>query len=272
MSTQQPSSKRPHKKVPGPGHTTPDIPEVADLASLVLGTDSSTISAFGEFDDKKIRNAFIAKVYLILSAQLLISSGFILLCVLTPGACVWIRKNPAYTLTSYGVFLPIYIVLTCCKKVRRKAPGNFVALFVFTMAFSYMAGGVTCAYSTVGVLESVGVTAICCFLITFIAVFGCVDFTRPTVILTVMIVLLVVMGGSCTGIYFVFGINETYDAIYGAVAAFIFTLYLVYDTQLIIGGRTTEISPEEYIFGALQLYVDVLNLLFAILKIFRRKK
>lgn len=32
----------------------------------------------------------------------------------------------------------------------------------------------------------------------------------------------------------------------------------MYDTQCIIGGRRIELSPEEYILGALQLYIDIM--------------
>lgn len=48
-------------------------------------------------------------------------------------------------------------------------------------------------------------------------------------------------------------------------------LYLIFDTQLIIGGRHKfAITPEEYIFAALTLYVDVITLFLYILEIVSR--
>lgn len=47
-----------------------------------------------------------------------------------------------------------------------------------------------------------------------------------------------------------------------------FFQYLAFDTQHIIGGRELELSAEEYIFGALQLYLDVVNLFLIILSFF----
>jgi FtsH-binding integral membrane protein len=41
--------------------------------------------------------------------------------------------------------------------------------------------------------------------------------------------------------------------------------YLVYDTQQIIGGRKVELSAEEHIFGALQLYIDIVKLYLILL-------
>ncbi len=44
--------------------------------------------------------------------------------------------------------------------------------------------------------------------------------------------------------------------------------YLAYDTQMIMGGRKYEMSPEDYIYGAMQLYVDVVNLFMILLSLF----
>ena len=44
--------------------------------------------------------------------------------------------------------------------------------------------------------------------------------------------------------------------------------YLAYDTQLLIGGKRYEISPEEYVFGALNLYLDVVNIFLYLLALF----
>ncbi|KAH8030565.1 hypothetical protein HPB51_008926 [Rhipicephalus microplus] len=45
--------------------------------------------------------------------------------------------------------------------------------------------------------------------------------------------------------------------------------YIVMDTQLIVGGakRTCSLSPEDYIAGALMLYLDAINLFLYILQI-----
>ena len=55
---------------------------------------------------------------------------------------------------------------------------------------------------------------------------------------------------------------------YGAVGALVFSLYLVYDTQLMLGGKHKyALSPEEYIFAALNIYLDVVQLFMYILMI-----
>ena len=44
--------------------------------------------------------------------------------------------------------------------------------------------------------------------------------------------------------------------LYATLGAMIFSVYIVFDTQLIIGGKYYAIDPEEYIFAALNLYLD----------------
>ena len=49
--------------------------------------------------------------------------------------------------------------------------------------------------------------------------------------------------------------------VYGGIGALIFSVYLVYDTQMMMGGgHKYSISPEEYIFAAVALYLDIINL------------
>ena len=55
---------------------------------------------------------------------------------------------------------------------------------------------------------------------------------------------------------------------FGAAGALVFSLYLIYDTQLMLGGKHKyALSPEEYIFAALNIYLDVINLFRYILLI-----
>ena len=48
-------------------------------------------------------------------------------------------------------------------------------------------------------------------------------------------------------------------------------MFLIYDTQMIMGGKKHEISPEEHMFAAVQLYVDVCYIFLAILNLGGRR-
>lgn len=75
-------------------------------------------------------------------------------------------------------------------------------------------------------------------------------------------------------ILFIFGIvsmffpGKTIRLIYASVSALLFCIYLVYDTQLMMGGKHKySISPEEYIFAALNLYLDIVQIFMSLLTI-----
>lgn len=43
---------------------------------------------------------------------------------------------------------------------------------------------------------------------------------------------------------------------------------MIYDVQLVMGGRKYELSEEEYVFGALILYIDIIQLFLILLYLF----
>lgn len=70
------------------------------------------------------------------------------------------------------------------------------------------------------------------------------------------------------GIIAIFFKGKIITLVYASLGALIFSLYLVYDTQLMMGGNHKySISPEEYIFAALNLYLDIINIFMYILTI-----
>ena len=42
-------------------------------------------------------------------------------------------------------------------------------------------------------------------------------------------------------------------------------MFLIYDTQRIMGGKKHSISAEEHIYAAVQIYIDVVQIFLAIL-------
>ena len=46
-----------------------------------------------------------------------------------------------------------------------------------------------------------------------------------------------------------------------------FSVYLVFDLQMVMGGHKVALGPDEYVFAALNLYLDVINLFLYILQL-----
>merc|ERR1712151_142410 len=70
------------------------------------------------------------------------------------------------------------------------------------------------------------------------------------------------------------GMYSTAHMIYAALGAILFSFYIVYDTQLIVGGRHKkhQFSVDDYAFAALNLFLDVINLFLMLLSLFGSRK
>ncbi|KER26706.1 hypothetical protein T265_06072 [Opisthorchis viverrini] len=235
--------------MPGAGYSHPYPDPQSQPYGEYSASDGNAFTSSARFSDKSVRHAFIRKVYLILTAQLLVTCGIVSLFLLA------------------ATFLVTYITLVCCDNVRRRFPGNFIALSVFTLAFSYVAGTIASFHNTDSVLIAVGITAAVCLGISLFAIQTRIDFTKCTALIFVLSLVVLLTGLACMIVYMVSGPNKILHVVYGGLAALLFGLYLAFDTQMIMGGRKHELSPEEYIYGALQLYLDVVYLFMIILSL-----
>ncbi len=55
------------------------------------------------------------------------------------------------------------------------------------------------------------------------------------------------------------------------ISVLIFSFYLIFDTQLIMGGKRYEIEIDDYILGAIILYTDIITIFLYLLRIFGGK-
>lgn len=223
---------------------------------------SNDFSGF-TFSDKTIRLGFIRKVFSILLVQLLITFAFICLFLYCEPVRVYSQNNAWLWIVAFVMTFVCMIVLACCEHVRRTYPSNFIFLGLFTICEGYLVGAISSAYEVDAVLIAVGVTAVVAFgLITF-AMQTKYDFTACGGALLVMLLVLL-----CFGILAMIFRNNILNIVYSCLGALIFGLYLIFDVQMMLGGNHKySISPEEYVFAALNLYLDIINLFLYLLAI-----
>ncbi|XP_011692800.1 PREDICTED: protein lifeguard 1-like, partial [Wasmannia auropunctata] len=216
-----------------------------------------------EFSNKTIRNGFIRKVYSILMCQLLITLGMISLFLYHEPSRKWIMRHTEMFWIAFVITIVLIICMSCCTNVRRKAPMNFIFLFLFTFAEAFLLSMAASTYNSKEVMLAVAITAVVCLGLTIFAFQTKIDFTGLHSVLFVAVLILLIFG-----IIAIFWHGKIMTIVYAALGALIFSLYLILDTQMIIGGKHQySISPEEYIFAALSLYLDVINIFLYILTI-----
>ncbi|KAI4885376.1 hypothetical protein NFI96_003710 [Prochilodus magdalenae] len=244
-----PGQPGPYSGQPGqPGHGyPPPMPPIMPVMPLP-GQDDEGFTTSPGWDSLNVRHTFIRKVYMILAAQLLVTVSIVAV------------------FTFVAVYFVTHIMLVCCKGPRRRFPWNLVLLAIFTLALSYMTGTISSYYNTKAVFLALGITVIVCIAVTVFCFQTKVDFTKCGGLFCVLGIVMFVIG-IITAIVLSFKYIPWLHMLYAAIGAIVFTLFLAYHTQLLIGNRKHSISPEEYVFAALSIYVDVVQIFMFLLQI-----
>ncbi|KAL8171335.1 hypothetical protein V2J09_023139 [Rumex salicifolius] len=214
------------------------------------------------YGENELRWGFIRKVYGILCARIVLTTLVSLVTVLCDPVNQLLQNNSSVLL--FFAFMP-FVLLWPLHIYQQKHPHNFILLGLFTICLSFTVG-VTCA-NTEGriVLEALILTsAVVCSLTayTFWASKRGKDFSFLGPILFSCLIILIVTGF----IQAFYPVGSTSVAIYGGISAMIFSGYIVYDTDNLIKRFTYD----EYIWASVTLYLDILNLFLAILRVLRQ--
>ncbi|KAK9945245.1 hypothetical protein M0R45_010770 [Rubus argutus] len=215
-------------------------------------------------ESPELRWSFIRKIYSIIAVQLF--------ATIAVAATVVSYKPIATFFVSTGAGLALYIVLIITPFIvlcplfyyHQKHPVNYLLLGIFTISLAFVVG-LTCAFTSGKViLESVILTTVVVVgltLYTFWAARRGQDFNFLGPFLSGALLVLIVF--SLIQVFFPLG--KLSVMIYGCLASIIFCGYIVYDTDNLI----KRYSYDEYIWAAVSLYLDIINLFLALLTIFR---
>ncbi|XP_008408290.1 fas apoptotic inhibitory molecule 2b isoform X2 [Poecilia reticulata] len=218
------------------------------------------------WDDKTIRRTFIRKVYAILMLQLSVTVGIVCLFTFCAPVRFYIQTNPSLYMASYIMFFATYIALSCCGDLRRQFPWNITLLVLFTLSMAFMMGFVSSFYNTKSVMLCLGITALVCLSVTVFSFQSKIDVTSCQGVLFSLCMVMLLCAITIS-IVVPFGYVPWLHAIYAVIGAILFTLFLAFDTQLLLGNKRYAISPEEYIFATLSLYLDIIYLFSFLLQL-----
>ncbi|KAI3382338.1 hypothetical protein SNEBB_010989 [Seison nebaliae] len=169
----------------------------------------------------------------------------------------------------YGILI-LYVVLSitliCCQQFMRKFPYNFICLFLFTLCLSVLTGITTIQQKTSLILVAFGMALLITGGLIAFAFQTKYDFTTKNSLICVLLFSLIAFG-ICTSFWH----SKMMHVLYCTMGFVLFSFILVFDVQLIIGGKHQyAFSEEDYIFAAFVLYLDIINLFLMILGMGRR--
>ncbi|KAF5269166.1 hypothetical protein FQR65_LT02466 [Abscondita terminalis] len=204
---------------------------------------------------KRVRMAFIRKVYGLLSVQLFFTVVVSSIFMFTPTIKEFIHTNNWLLIIamfgSIGLLIALHIK-------RLETPTNFILLAAFTVVEAYTIGVVVTFYSQAVVLQAL--------LLTLVVVGSLTAYTfqtkrdYSTMYSGLFAGICILLLGGILQLFFHSTVLELVFAVGGAL---LFSLFIVFDTQMIM----QTLSPEEYILATINLYLDIINLFLHILRI-----
>lgn len=208
--------------------------------------------------ERMFRIGFVRKVYGILIIQLVLTFGIVCLS--------FIKKVRDFL---YDHFIILYIVLgvslillaflLCGRKIAKKVPLNYILFFLWTLLESYLLATLASCYDYEVVISGIGVAIGLSLGVTVYAMLiknnymFCPGLSAG---LGGVVIFFVIFG--CA-----FG-KWVYTA-YCGCGVFVLSLYIIYDTILILGEFHIRYSIDDYIIAAISMYVDIVNVFLSLI-------
>lgn len=213
-----------------------------------------------KFTDRDIRLGFIRKVYSILAVQLSITAIFVGLASGVPEIGSWMLGRPGLLIAAIVGYFATAFPIICCRGLSRRVPINYILLGTFTVCLTIMCGYIAMNYDYQIVLAAMTCTAAVTIAVTVYAMTTKSDFTIFGPVLFIVGFVFVFI---CPFFFFWWG--RALHLVYCVLGIILFSFYLLFDTQLIMGGKRYECSIDDYILAAMILYLDIINIFLYIL-------
>lgn len=213
------------------------------------------------------RKKFIAKVYALLTIQLFVTSIFVSIVLAVEPLRKGVKDN--YWVVILAWLLTIFFLLAIFfgRKFARVYPRNYIAMFTFTLLQSYIVAYFCAKYDPITVV----IAAVLTFAVTVaLTVYACktkTDFTSMGGILTVLIIASV-----CFAFLMIFFMSSWGNILVCVLISIVYGIFIIYDTQLIAGGRYSELTYDDYVIGSLILYIDIVGLFIYFLSILGKRE
>jgi len=221
------------------------------------------------------RNTFIARVYAILTGQLLVTALSVLVFSKFPGLGSWMSlKGKVVTFGSILISTIAHIMMLS-EENRRSSPMKWRLLAIFTIGESLAVGFISSFYAFHTVMSAMIATATATLSVTLytlmndnpkrdLSQWGASLSSIGTIFISYMFIHMLSVFGILPQGFLPFN-----EAIFSMCGACLFSLYLAYHTRLVISGKHSkyQMNEKDYVFAAMTLYADIINIFLYILRL-----
>ncbi|SGY98984.1 BQ5605_C034g11259 [Microbotryum silenes-dioicae] len=253
--TQLPPTYQPH------GATNDDRDRDPLLQAGARGDDEDDIAEDFKIgvtvsqSSRDVRMQFVRKVYIVLTMQLLATFGVGML-MRGEAATQWTREHSGLMLIP---ILGSFAMMLGAFWKRHSHPLNLVFLGAFTLCEGVSVGAVVSFYDQRIVLLALGITLGLFVGLTLFTLQSKYEFDSMGPYL--FSALLVFFITSLVGMFIPF--SSTMDLIMAAVGVLLFSMYIIYDTHMLM----KRLHVDDWVMASISLYLDFINLFLQVLRL-----
>ena len=233
-----------------------DYPLMGDNKSEDMVFDYKSLS------ETSIRVGFIRKVYIILLTQIIFTALLIFMGLKFKNYRKFLLTHVYLFYIAIAINLVTFYILIYSKTLQRKVPTNFILLSIFTLTEGFFISYITSLTDPKIVFIAAVLTTLIVLSLTIYAFTTKTDFTLMGGFLFVICAALIGLG-----ILTIFFRSQFLNIVYCSLGVIVFGLYLIFDTQMLMGNKRNMFSIDDYILAALMIYLDVINLFLEILRL-----
>ena len=219
------------------------------------------------FQEKTTRHNFIQRVYTILLCML-ISTVISMACfrnITSFTDFMFSETGQALYIISFVGLLVSTLGMLCAYNAIKNPPANYIFLICFTSFMNYLISYATIYYDTEMIFQAGVITVGITISLTLYACQTKYDFTTWGGMLISFLVGIIILG-----ILNIWIKNSILQNIIAGCGAILFSFYIIYDTQLIVGHKhKNQFSEDDYVLAAISLYLDIINLFLYMLQILK---
>lgn len=177
---------------------------------------------------------------------------------------MWSVENGWLYMLSVVIVIFMMCYMPCMYKFYRRVPINYIIMAVFCLAHSWVLAHITIFYKQSIVIAAALITMGMFIGLTLYACCTKTDMTYMGGLLSTL-----TMSAVLILILFSFFMSKIGYLIMIGVLICLLSLWIVHDTQLIIGGKhkAAELQLDDYIVGAMIIYSDILLAFMYILQL-----
>lgn len=238
---------------------------------------AATKEKIDSFLTRESRQTFISRVYAILSAQLAVTALAVFLFGTHPE---WTRSmlhssGRVVPMLSLAVSTISALWIGISPRARRSSPLKWQLLALFTIGEAITVGLLSSFYQLKSVITAMSATAAATLSITLysflnqnpkydLSQWGTAIASLASIFLIYGLINLLERTGILPQ-----GFLPFTEGIYAFFGAALFSLFLAYDTRLIVGGKHSkyQMNEKDYVWGAISIYMDVINIFIYLLRL-----